>query len=187
MEGALPSVVGGLVAAPVVAVPTSVGYGSALSGFTAGVALVLFAVSATHLASFHSDTDSWWMQLLGHHAAIPLAFAILYQNYRFALGDLPVKEVSRLADRTLVKWIALHTMLPWPKGIVTRPEVDQKIGGTRPIEFERDRAQLLKLMKRFVKPVPSRPNHPIFGKLTESEWQHWGWRHVDHHLRQFGL
>lgn len=35
MEGALPSVVGGLLAAPVIAVPTSVGYGTALSGFTA--------------------------------------------------------------------------------------------------------------------------------------------------------
>ncbi len=35
MEGALPSVVGGLVAVPVIAVPTSVGYGTALSGFTA--------------------------------------------------------------------------------------------------------------------------------------------------------
>jgi len=35
MEGALPSVVGGLVAAPVVAVPTSTGYGAALSGFAA--------------------------------------------------------------------------------------------------------------------------------------------------------
>ncbi len=35
MEGALPSVLGGLVRAPVVAVPTSVGYGTALSGMTA--------------------------------------------------------------------------------------------------------------------------------------------------------
>jgi NCAIR mutase (PurE)-related protein len=35
MEGALVSVVGGLVAAPVVAVPTSVGYGSSLEGVTA--------------------------------------------------------------------------------------------------------------------------------------------------------
>jgi hypothetical protein len=35
MEGALPSVVGGLIGAPIVAVPTSVGYGTALSGFTA--------------------------------------------------------------------------------------------------------------------------------------------------------
>jgi NCAIR mutase (PurE)-related protein len=35
MEGALPSVVGGLVRAPVIAVPTSTGYGAALSGLTA--------------------------------------------------------------------------------------------------------------------------------------------------------
>ncbi len=35
MEGALPSVVGGLIGAPVIAVPTSVGYGTALAGLTA--------------------------------------------------------------------------------------------------------------------------------------------------------
>jgi NCAIR mutase (PurE)-related protein len=35
MEGALPSVVGGLTAAPVVAVPTSVGYGASFEGVTA--------------------------------------------------------------------------------------------------------------------------------------------------------
>lgn len=35
MEGALPSVVGGLVAAPVIAVPTSIGYGSAFGGLAA--------------------------------------------------------------------------------------------------------------------------------------------------------
>ncbi len=35
MEGALPSAVGGLVSVPVIAVPTSVGYGAALGGFAA--------------------------------------------------------------------------------------------------------------------------------------------------------
>ena len=35
MEGALPSVVGGLVGAPVIAVPTSVGYGAAFEGLAA--------------------------------------------------------------------------------------------------------------------------------------------------------
>ncbi len=35
MEGALPSVVGGLVAAPVIAVPTSVGYGASFHGLAA--------------------------------------------------------------------------------------------------------------------------------------------------------
>ena len=35
MEGALPSVVGGLVMAPVIAVPTSVGYGASFQGLAA--------------------------------------------------------------------------------------------------------------------------------------------------------
>jgi len=34
MEGALPSVLGGMFAMPIIAVPTSVGYGAALNGFT---------------------------------------------------------------------------------------------------------------------------------------------------------
>jgi pyridinium-3,5-biscarboxylic acid mononucleotide synthase len=40
MEGALPSVVGGLVAVPVVAVPTSVGYGASFGGLTALLAML---------------------------------------------------------------------------------------------------------------------------------------------------
>jgi NCAIR mutase (PurE)-related protein len=40
MEGALASVAGGLTAAPVVAVPTSVGYGSSLAGVTALLAML---------------------------------------------------------------------------------------------------------------------------------------------------
>jgi pyridinium-3,5-biscarboxylic acid mononucleotide synthase len=40
MEGALASVIGGLTSAPVVAVPTSVGYGTSLGGFTALFAML---------------------------------------------------------------------------------------------------------------------------------------------------
>ncbi len=40
MEGALPSVVGGLVAAPVIAVPTSVGYGAAFEGLAALLGMI---------------------------------------------------------------------------------------------------------------------------------------------------
>jgi NCAIR mutase (PurE)-related protein len=40
MEGALPSVVGGLIACPIVACPTSVGYGANLKGFTALLAML---------------------------------------------------------------------------------------------------------------------------------------------------
>ena len=40
MDGALPSVVAGLVSAPVVAVPTSVGYGAAFEGLAALLAML---------------------------------------------------------------------------------------------------------------------------------------------------
>lgn len=40
MEGALPSVIGGLVDAPVIAVPTSVGYGTSFGGITALLAML---------------------------------------------------------------------------------------------------------------------------------------------------
>jgi NCAIR mutase (PurE)-related protein len=40
MEGALASLVGGITPAPVVAVPTSVGYGAALEGVTALLAML---------------------------------------------------------------------------------------------------------------------------------------------------
>ena len=40
MEGALPSVIGGLTAAPVIAVPTSIGYGANFSGVSALLAML---------------------------------------------------------------------------------------------------------------------------------------------------
>jgi hypothetical protein len=40
MEGALPSVVGGLVGVPVIAVPTSIGYGASFGGLTALLAML---------------------------------------------------------------------------------------------------------------------------------------------------
>ena len=40
MEGALPSVIGGLVRAPVIAVPTSIGYGASFGGLAALLAML---------------------------------------------------------------------------------------------------------------------------------------------------
>jgi two-component system LytT family sensor kinase len=59
-------------------------------------ALAVFAVSALHVGSFHGPRETWAIELLGHHASIPLAFAILYQDYRFALADLFLKQALGL-------------------------------------------------------------------------------------------
>jgi hypothetical protein len=77
-------------------------------------ALALFTVSALHLISFHGATEDWTMELLGHHASIPLAFAILYQDYRFALADLFLKRaltVLVLVSLVFIAWSILAPML----------------------------------------------------------------------------
>jgi len=57
------------------------------------VAMSVFAVSALHL-SYHQSggDDSWWLQLAGHHASLPLALLILYEDFRFALADIFLKR-----------------------------------------------------------------------------------------------
>jgi hypothetical protein len=60
------------------------------------VALAVFAVSALHLSHREGGTESWFIELVGHHASIPLIFAILYQDFRFALADLFLKRALAL-------------------------------------------------------------------------------------------
>lgn len=54
MEGALPSVVGGIVRTPLVAVPTSVGYGTAMGGFTALFAMLTSCASGVAVVNIDS-------------------------------------------------------------------------------------------------------------------------------------
>ena len=56
-------------------------------------ALAVFAVSALHLSQHpEGGTERWSVELLGHHASLPLALAILYQDYRFAFADIFLKR-----------------------------------------------------------------------------------------------
>ena len=59
-------------------------------------ALSVFAVSAFHLSNQEFGQDPWWLQLAGHHASVPLALLILYQDFRFALADTFLKRALSL-------------------------------------------------------------------------------------------
>ena len=103
-------------------------------------------------------------------------------------GQKPVSHASSLLPKTIRKWIALYLPLPWPAGILTRPEIDQELGGTRPVDFEADLAQLEELLEHITtqtRPV-GRQLHPMFGRMSKAAWLRWAYLHVDHHLRQFG-
>lgn len=60
------------------------------------VALAVFAVSALHLSRHAGDDYPWFVELIGHHASLPLVIAMLYQDYRFALADIFLKRALAL-------------------------------------------------------------------------------------------
>jgi signal transduction histidine kinase len=60
------------------------------------LALAVFAVSALHLSHHEGKEFSWWIELIGHHASLPLVLTILYQDYKFALADIFLKRALSL-------------------------------------------------------------------------------------------
>jgi two-component system, LytTR family, sensor kinase len=60
------------------------------------LALSIFAVSALHLGQ-HTGREAWPIELVGHHASLPLAVAILLRDYRFALADIFLKRAVALS------------------------------------------------------------------------------------------
>lgn len=136
----------------------------------------------TRISRLEVDSPRKWGTMTPHEMLCHLA-----DSFQAVLGEREVSSAESLLSRTLMKWVALHTSLPWPPGVPTRPEVDPKRSGTRPVEFERDRANVVELLRRFAQPDARYGRHPGFGLMTRDEWLLWGYGHVDHHLRQFGV
>ena len=56
-------------------------------------------------------------------------------------------------------------------------------------DFETERQRLLNLIKRFAEDkgnVIGTKRHPLFGNLTKDQWAMGTYKHLDHHLQQFG-
>ena len=91
--------------------------------------------------------------------------------------------------RPVLKWMALYGPIPWPKGAKTRPGVDPRLQGTRPSDFERDRQRAITSLQQLAvaDPASLSPRHFRFGPMSATDWYRWAYRHVGHHLRQFGV
>ena len=137
---------------------------------------------AARLQKLHAQRPRAWGKMTAHEMLCHLG-----DSFAGVLGERPIAPADTWLNRTIVKYVALHTNLAWPKGTPTRPEVDQTRGGTRPSDFDRDRERVVALMRRFAAADARHARHPIFGPLTRDEWMVWGYRHTDHHLRQFAL
>jgi two-component system LytT family sensor kinase len=90
-------------------------------------ALAVFAVSALHLSHHRGGgADAWYTELLGHHASLPLALAILYEDYRFAFADIFLKRALALLSLVALTF-ALYI------GIVSPLMVGQNATDTRAV------------------------------------------------------
>lgn len=56
-----------------------------------------------------------------------------------------------------------------------------------PQEFEKEKQNLIDMINGFSADSMSGEKHPFFGKLTNEEWSKGTWKHLDHHLIQFGV
>lgn len=134
------------------------------------------------LRQLHPASRARWGRMSAHQMVCHVADAL-----RLALGTKAASPAGGILHRTVLKWVVLYVPLRWPRGILTRPELDQYAGGTRPEDFAADLAQVEVLLSQVANYRSSRrPPHPLFGHLSHGAWLRWGYLHTDHHLRQFG-
>jgi Protein of unknown function (DUF1569) len=107
-------------------------------------------------------------------------------------GELPfghdLKNQSNLMSRTLIKLMVLY-VLPMAKEVKTSPDMNQQENGRKPLEFSVDKAKVIDSTKKLgsISENTECCKHPFFGKLNAKEWATLAYKHIDHHLKQFGV
>jgi len=54
-------------------------------------------------------------------------------------------------------------------------------------DFEKEKQGLLEKLNMFSNDSIVLENHPVWGKMTKEQWSKATWKHLDHHLKQFGV
>src|SRR5262249_451232 len=137
------------------------------------------------LGGLRHDSVRRWGRMSAHQMVCHLC-----DGCRMLTGDRTTQPMAGPLPRPVMKWIALYAPVRPRAGILTSPEIDQEIGGTKPVSFESDVAELASLLDQMKKDQRARiagQIHPVFGRMSESAWLRWAYLHADHHLRQFGV
>jgi DinB superfamily len=100
-----------------------------------------------------------------------------------ALGEIEVPPRHLPVPRPVVRFVALN--LPWPKGVPAMP----MFVASRSYDFESERARCLQLIDQLAaKPLDDNwPPHPLLGKVSGRDASRLQARHLNHHLKQFGV
>lgn len=78
----------------------------------------------------------------------------------------------------------LYDNSPWKQGLPT----DKTFVMTgKEKDLVAEKRSLLEKLGRFTEANMINEKHPVFGKLTKEQWSKATWKHLDHHLKQFGV
>ena len=80
---------------------------------------------------------------------------------------------------------SLYNDKPWRKNLPTTPQLKAK----EPKDFQTELGKITALVDAFheCKARDTWNPHPTFGRFTKEQWGQLEYKHLDHHLRQFGV
>jgi hypothetical protein len=129
------------------------------------------------------DTVRCWGRMSSHQMVCHLT-----DGCRMLTGERTTASAPTPLPKPVMRWIALYLPVRWSTALPTTPELDQAAGGTSPVEFAADVAELAGRLRGIAdSDCRFAPKHPVFGTMSQSAWHRWAYLHADHHLRQFGL
>ena len=107
---------------------------------------------------------------------------------QMGMGDIPGKVKFGKAKAALARLLFID-VFPFPKGSPTAPELNPKMKLRKPEAFAREREQLIVQLKRLHDTPEDHKfaDHPIFRQMSRKRWGQLVNKHMDHHLRQFGV
>jgi Protein of unknown function (DUF1569) len=104
---------------------------------------------------------------------------------KLAVGEMTSQMQGPALMRTgLGKWI-LFSVLPWPKGSMTPIEMKAEANRSLITDIDTGKGILLSYLEK-TRNLESLKPHPFFGSLNRDEWARLIYKHLDHHLKQFG-
>ena len=111
--------------------------------------------------------------------------AHLCDQMRMPFNETPSSRIPGVPRNMILRQLILY-FLPWPKDTIQGPP---EAFHTMPGDWSEDLARLRNLVDQFVNASPDRPwpDQPNFGRMSRRDWGVFCYRHLDHHLRQFGV
>jgi hypothetical protein len=104
--------------------------------------------------------------------------------FRMGLGELEVRPRKLVVRFWPINYVICN-WVPFPQNLPTASEIVSRKKASIDEELQQLEAALIRFAAKRNQRVW--PLHPAFGKLSASSWGRLGYKHVDHHLRQFGV